>query len=70
MFAPAGTDAAIIGKLNCAIDEGLSSPALKSALAKVGNAPLGGPPEALARMLTAEQQKWAPIVSALNLKAE
>jgi tripartite-type tricarboxylate transporter receptor subunit TctC len=59
VFAPAGTDAAIVGKLNRAINDALSSPELQSALAKVGNAPLGGPPEALARMLAAEQQKWA-----------
>jgi tripartite-type tricarboxylate transporter receptor subunit TctC len=70
LFAPAGTDVAIIGKLNAAINAGLQSPELQSALAKIGNVPLGGSPEALAQMLVAEQQKWAPIVRALNLKAE
>ena len=70
LFAPAGTDPSIVGKLNAALDEGLRSPALQSALAKVGNLPMGGPPEALAQMIVAENQKWAPIVKALNLKAE
>jgi tripartite-type tricarboxylate transporter receptor subunit TctC len=70
LFAPAGVDAAIVRKLNGAINEGLRSPGLKSALAKVGNVPIGGSPEALAQLLVAENQKWAPIVRALNLKAE
>ena len=70
LFAPAGTDAAIVRKLNGAINDGLRSPELKSALAKVGNVPIGGSPEALAQLLVAENQKWAPIVRALNLKAE
>src|SRR3981189_2274786 len=70
LFAPAGTDAAIVRKLNDAINEGLRSPELKSALAKVGNVPIGGPPEALAQLVVAENQKWAPIVRDLNLKAE
>jgi tripartite-type tricarboxylate transporter receptor subunit TctC len=70
LFAPAGTDPAIVGKLNGALNEGLRSPALKAALAKVGNVPMGGPPEALTQMIVAENQKWAPIVKALNLKAE
>ena len=70
LFAPAGTDPAIVGKLNAALNEGLRSPALQSALAKVGNLPMGGPPEALAQMIVAEREKWAPIVKALNLRAE
>ena len=70
LFAPAGVDAAIVRKLNGAINDGLRSPELKSALAKVGNVPIGGSPEALAQLLVAENQKWAPIVRALNLKAE
>jgi len=32
--------------------------------------PLGGPPQALAQMLAAEQAKWAPVVRALNLKVD
>jgi tripartite-type tricarboxylate transporter receptor subunit TctC len=70
LFAPAGTDSTIVGKLNAALNDGLRSPALQSALAKVGNVPLGGPPEALTQVIVAENRKWAPIVKALNLKAE
>jgi tripartite-type tricarboxylate transporter receptor subunit TctC len=70
LFAPAATDAAIVGKLNGALNEGLRSPALQSALATVGNLPLGGPPDALTQMIVTENGKWTPIVKALNLKAE
>ena len=51
LFAPAGTDPAIVGKLNGALNAGLKSAELVAALAKVGNVPLGGPPEALATMI-------------------
>ncbi len=70
LFAPAGMDAAIVAKLNAALNEGLKSAELKAALAKVGNVPLGGAPDALTRMLLAENARWAPIVKALNLKAD
>jgi tripartite-type tricarboxylate transporter receptor subunit TctC len=70
LFAPVGTDSAIVRKLNDAINDGLRSPELKSALAKVGNVPIGGSPQALAQLIVAENQTWAPIVRALALKAE
>ena len=70
LFAPAGIDTAIVSRLNGALNEGLRSAALETVLAKVGNVPLGGPPDALAQMLTADNRKWTPIVRALNLKAE
>jgi tripartite-type tricarboxylate transporter receptor subunit TctC len=70
LFAPAATDPAIVGKLNGALNDGLRSPALQSALAKVGNLPMGGPREALTQMIVGEKEKWAPIVKALNLKAD
>jgi tripartite-type tricarboxylate transporter receptor subunit TctC len=70
LFAPAGTDPAIVSKLNAALNEGLRSNELIAALARVGNVPLGGPPEALTQMIVAENAKWAPVVRALNLKAD
>jgi len=70
LFAPAGTDGAIVGKLNGALNEGLRSAGLIAALAKVGNLPLGGTPDALTQMIVAENEKWAPVVRALNLKAD
>jgi tripartite-type tricarboxylate transporter receptor subunit TctC len=69
LFAPAGTDAGIVGKLNAAINAGLASAEFKAALAKVGNVPIGGSPEDLARILDAENARWGPIVKALNLSA-
>jgi tripartite-type tricarboxylate transporter receptor subunit TctC len=70
LFAPAGIAPAAVTRLNAALNEGLHSQELSSALAKVGNIPLGGPPEALTQMMLAENRKWAPIVRALNLKAQ
>jgi tripartite-type tricarboxylate transporter receptor subunit TctC len=70
LFAPAGTDAAIVGRLNGALNDGLRSRELVAALAKVGNVPLGGPSDALTQMIVAENGKWAPVVRALNLKAD
>jgi len=70
LFAPAGTDPAIVAKLNGALNEGLRSPALRSALAKVGNLPLDGAPDAVTQMIVTESRKWTPIVRALNLKAD
>jgi tripartite-type tricarboxylate transporter receptor subunit TctC len=70
LFAPAGTDPALTAGLNGALNAGLRAGGLSSALAKVGNIPLGGPPEALTQMILAENRKWAPIVRALDLKAQ
>jgi len=61
---------AIVCRLNGALNDGLRSRELVAALAKVGNVPLGGPPEALTQMIVAENQKWAPVVRALNLKTD
>jgi tripartite-type tricarboxylate transporter receptor subunit TctC len=70
LFAPAATDPALIAGLNTALNAGLRAGDLSSALAKVGNIPLGGTPDALTQMILAENRKWAPIVRTLDLKAQ
>ncbi len=67
LFAPAGTDPAIVQKLNTAINAGLGSDATKTALARLGNVPKGGTPQDLTNLMVSEIKKWTPIAKALNL---
>jgi tripartite-type tricarboxylate transporter receptor subunit TctC len=69
LFAPAGTPSAIVAQLNATINTALATPELKAALGKLGNRTLGGTPEALTRKVESDIQRWAPIVRALDLKA-
>jgi tripartite-type tricarboxylate transporter receptor subunit TctC len=70
LFAPAGTDAAIVQKLNAAMNASLQTAATKDALAKLGNVTLGGSPQDLTNLMVAEIKKWTPIVKALNLEPQ
>jgi tripartite-type tricarboxylate transporter receptor subunit TctC len=70
LLAPAGTPTDIIGKLNAQINNGLKTPELKGALAKLGAEPLGGTPQDFANMIKTDIGRWAPVVRALNLKVD
>jgi tripartite-type tricarboxylate transporter receptor subunit TctC len=70
LLAPRDTPPDIIAKLNAATNAALVAEPMKSALAKLGAQPRGGPPQALADHMARELKKWTPIVQALNLKAE
>jgi tripartite-type tricarboxylate transporter receptor subunit TctC len=67
LFAPAGTNPAVVHKLNEAINAGLHTPATDEALARLGNVPLGGTPEDLTNLIVAEIGKWTPIVQSLHM---
>jgi tripartite-type tricarboxylate transporter receptor subunit TctC len=67
LFAPAGTDAAIVQKLNDAINASLHTDATKVALSRLGNVPKGGTPQDLTNLMIADIKKWTPIVQTLNL---
>jgi tripartite-type tricarboxylate transporter receptor subunit TctC len=67
LLAPAHTPAPIIAKLNTAINQGLKTPELAGALAKVSVDPWGGTPQDFTETMKTELARWSPIVKSLGL---
>jgi tripartite-type tricarboxylate transporter receptor subunit TctC len=67
IVAPAGTPRRVIDKLNAAIEKILRSDDVKQRFASMGVEPVGGPPEAFARHVRAESEKWARVVKTANI---
>ena len=70
VVAPAGTPASIVGRLNAAINESLTSPEVTAAFAKLGAEVRPDSPQDFAAFLAAETQKWANLAKAANIKVE
>ena len=73
LWAPKGTDKAIIARLNAAVRAALADPTVKQRYIDMGQempAPDQLTPEALARHHKAEVDKWWPIIKAANIKAQ
>ena len=73
MWAPKGTPPAVISKLNAAVVDAHSNPAVQRRLAELGQevpAIDQQTPAALAAFQAAEIERWWPIVKAMNLKPE
>jgi Asp-tRNA(Asn)/Glu-tRNA(Gln) amidotransferase A subunit family amidase len=73
LFAPRGTPAEIVGKLNAAAVAALADPAVKARLIDVAVEVIPreeATPQALAAMQKADAEKWWPMVKELGLKAE
>jgi tripartite-type tricarboxylate transporter receptor subunit TctC len=73
LFAPKGTPAAIVSKLNAAVVEALADPNVRARLENLGQEIFPREqqtPEALAAYHKAEIEKWWPIIKAANIKPE
>jgi tripartite-type tricarboxylate transporter receptor subunit TctC len=70
LLAPAHTPEPVIAKLNAAINEGLKTPELKTALERLSNAPLGGTPADFTAVIKGDLDKWSPIVNSLGLNKQ
>jgi tripartite-type tricarboxylate transporter receptor subunit TctC len=62
LLAPAETPAEIIARYNGAVNEILSTPKVRDALAKQGLSARGGSPASLAELIAADQARWAKVV--------
>lgn len=70
VFAPPGTPAAIVDKLNGAIRDSLDTPAMKASLATLGFDPMVATPREFAKFLADEAVKWPPLLEAAGIKGE
>ncbi len=68
LFAPAGTPAAIVNKLNAEVVRILSDPALAQRLSAQGAEPAPGSPEALGRWLRQDYDRWRKVIKTGGIK--
>jgi tripartite-type tricarboxylate transporter receptor subunit TctC len=70
LLAPRATPPEIVSRLNTACNEALKTPAMGQALERLAAQPRGGGPDALAKVIAADTEKWRPIVKELGLQAD
>ncbi len=70
MLVPAKTPKTIIDKLNKALNTVLAEPAIRAQLLEQGAEAVGGTPEALGKLITAEIPKWVKLAKDANIKAD
>jgi tripartite-type tricarboxylate transporter receptor subunit TctC len=68
LLAPAKTPAAVIAKLNQAVDAALNDPQTRDKLVQSGATPVGGTPEAFGTFMKAEYEKWGRVVRERGIK--
>jgi tripartite-type tricarboxylate transporter receptor subunit TctC len=68
MLAPAGTDMAIVRKINADVAEILRTPEMDKLLGSKGAEPLVMSPEEFLKVLKADVEKWAKVVKAAGVK--
>ena len=68
LIAPKGTPAAVIARLNKAVNDALAMPDIVHALAAQGAEPTGGTPEQLDKFIRDEIQSAANVIQQANIK--
>ena len=70
IMAPLGTPRPVIDKINAAIERALPAEDVRRKFAALGIEAVGGPPEAFARHIRAESEKWGRLVKAANIRLD
>ena len=70
LFAPAGTPAPVIARLNALTNRILKDPSVAEVLDKAGMEPVGGTVEDLGKLLQADSARWAEVVKATGAKIQ
>ena len=70
VFAPAGTSAPVVAKLNSELNSLLGTSEIRSLLEKQGMAAIGGSPERFGELVRNELVRWSRVVAAAGIKAD
>ena len=68
LLAPAKTPAAVIAKLDQAVNAALNDPQTRDKLVQSGATPAGGTPESFGTFMKAEYEKWGRVVRERGIK--
>jgi len=69
-FAPAGTPAPVVERLNQSINKAISAPALREQLAALGLEAEPMTPERFAALFAADITRWGGIIRRLGIRSE
>ncbi len=70
VIVPRGTQAAIISKLNEAVNKALKEPDMREKITSQGNEVGGGTPQEFAQLIESESDKWGKVVRTAKIKPE
>jgi len=70
LFAPAGTPALVVQKLNAELNALLAQPEVRELLARQGMIPAGGTPERFGDLVKRELARWSRVVAAAGIRAD
>ena len=70
MWAPAGTPAAVVNKINAEVNRALVTPALQERFAEAGIETAGGTSEKFAAYLATEIKKWRRVAREAGIKVD
>jgi tripartite-type tricarboxylate transporter receptor subunit TctC len=60
---PKGTPREAIERINAEINRALADPKMRARLAELGGVPIAGTPEDFGKVIAAETEKWAKVVT-------
>jgi tripartite-type tricarboxylate transporter receptor subunit TctC len=70
LFAPAGTPAETIARLNAAVNESLQAPDVREQMAKQGLSVVNDKPERLGELVAAELPRWQRVVAGARIQGD
>lgn len=70
LYAPKGTPAAVVKRLNTELAKILAQPEVRQRLLELGHEPAGGEPKRLSDFAKSERAKWGPLITKAGIKAD